>query len=50
LTSDELRDEGSLKMADWLDEAQEEWSKNATKTNLKNFPNVMTYVNYHNKL
>lgn len=50
LTSEGLREEGSLKMADWLDEAQKAWDNNATKTNLKNFPSVMSYVNYHNKL
>ncbi len=50
LTSAELRHNGYLKMANWLDEAQSQWSKFATKTNLKNFPTVMDYVNYHSKL
>jgi hypothetical protein len=50
LTSKDLRQEGRLKMANWLDEAQNQWSKHATKTNLKNFPMVMDYVNYRGKL
>jgi hypothetical protein len=50
LTSEELRQNGKLKMANWLDEAQEKWSEKATKTALKTFPRVMDYVNYHNKL
>lgn len=50
LTPEELRIAGKLKMANWFDEAQKEWLKNATKTNLKNFPNVLSYVNYRNKL
>ena len=50
LTSQELRQDGKLKMANWLDEAQEIWASKGTKTALKTFPNVMDYVNYHNKL
>jgi hypothetical protein len=50
LTSQELRQEGKLRMANWLDEAQEIWELKGTKTALKNFPRVMDYVNYHNKL
>lgn len=50
LTSEELRKRGKLKMANWLDEAQKAWEKNATKTSLKNFPEVMDRVNYHNLL
>jgi hypothetical protein len=50
LTSEELRKTGKLKMANWLDDAQKAWTANATNTSLKNFPNVMDYVNYHNKL
>jgi type I restriction-modification system DNA methylase subunit len=50
LSSKDLRRSGKLKMANWLDEAQKAWVKNATKTSLKNFPNAMDYVNYHGKL
>jgi hypothetical protein len=50
LTSDELRQNGKLKMANWLDKAQEKWTEKATKTALKTYPKVMDYVNYHNKL
>jgi len=50
LTSEDLKKQGKLKMANWLDEAQKAWKGNATKTSLKNFPNAMQYVNYHNKL
>ncbi|MGD0645681.1 MAG: hypothetical protein ABSA75_12320 [Candidatus Bathyarchaeia archaeon] len=50
LTPDELRRKGYLKLANWVDEAQGYWSKNATKTSLKNLPNVMDRVNYHNLL
>jgi SAM-dependent methyltransferase len=50
LTPDELRRKGYLKMANWVDEAQGYWSKTATKTSLKNLPNVMNRVNYHNLL
>jgi methylase of polypeptide subunit release factors len=49
-TSKDLRREGSLKMANWLEEAQKQWSGHATKTNLRNFPVVTDYVNYHGKL
>jgi hypothetical protein len=50
LTSQELRQDGKLKMANWLDGAQEIWTSKGTKTALKTFPRVMDYVNYHNKL
>jgi len=50
LTSEELRKGGKLKIAKWLDEAQEAWEKYATKTSRKNFPKVMDRVNYHNLL
>jgi len=50
MSLEDLRREGKLKMANWLDEAQNAWKKNATKTSLKNFPKPMEYVNYHNKL
>lgn len=50
LTPGDLRKDGNLKMANWLDEARNAWKKNATKTSLKNFPEPMRYMNYHNKL
>jgi len=50
LSSADLRKEGKLKMANWLDEARDAWKNNATSTSLKNFPEPMDYVNYHNKL
>lgn len=50
LTSEDLRKDGKLKMANWLDEAQKAWERNATKTSLKNLPKVMDRVNYHNLL
>lgn len=50
LSSSEMRRNGYLKMANWLDNAQDKWNKLATKTNLKNFHGVMDYVNYHGKL
>jgi hypothetical protein len=50
LTSGDLRKDGKLKMANWLDEARNVWKKNATKTSLRNFPEPMKYVDYHNKL
>jgi hypothetical protein len=46
----DLRKDGKLKMANWLDEAQNAWKKNATKTSLKNLPEPMDRVNYHNLL
>lgn len=49
-TSKDLRREGSLKIANWFDEAQNQWNRNATETSLKNFPNAMNRVNYHNLL
>jgi len=50
LTSTELRKDEAFKMADWLDNAQMAWEKNATEKNLKSYPKVMDYVNYNNKL
>jgi type I restriction-modification system DNA methylase subunit len=50
LSSSDLRKEGKLKMANWLDAAEEAWKKNATETSLKNFPIPMDRVNYHNGL
>jgi hypothetical protein len=49
-SSKELRKDGKLKMANWLDEAANAWRKHATKTSLKNFPEPMDRVNYHNGL
>lgn len=49
-SSKDLRQEGSLRMANWVDEAQAQWTENATETSLKNFPNAMDRVNYHNLL
>lgn len=50
LSPADLRKEGKLKMANWLDSAEEAWKKNATETSLKNFPRTMDRVNYHNGL
>jgi len=50
LSSKDLRKDGKLKMANWLDEAKDAWKKNATETSLKNFPQPMDRVNYHNGL
>ena len=50
LASSDLRKNGKLKMANWLEDAEKAWTVNATKTSLKNFPDAMDYVNYHNKL
>lgn len=50
LSSQDLRREGKLKIADWLDSAESAWTANATETSLKNFPNAMNRVNYHNGL
>jgi len=50
LSSRQLRKDGKLKMANWLDRAQNSWQENATEASIKNFPNSMDYVNYHNKL
>jgi len=50
LSSRQLKKDGKLKMANWLDRAQDLWQNNATETSAKNFPNPMDYVNYHNKL
>jgi ABC-type transport system involved in cytochrome c biogenesis ATPase subunit len=45
-----VEDYEKLKMANWLDAAEEAWKKNATETSLKNFPTPMDRVNYHNGL
>lgn len=50
LSSRDLRGCGNLKMANWLDEAQSAWKKNATETSIKNFPEPMDRVNYHELL
>jgi hypothetical protein len=50
LSSKDLRKDGKLKTANWLDEAESRWKDNATKTSLKNFPKPMDRVNYHNGL
>ena len=50
LSSQDLRREGKLKMADWLGSVESAWKKNATETSLKNFPKAMDRVNYHNGL
>ena len=49
-STQDLRNEGKLKMANWLDAAEAAWKQNATETSLKNFPKVMDRVNYHNGL
>lgn len=49
-TSVSLRRDGKLKMANWLDEAHNVWTSHATKTSIKNFPEPMDRVNYHNLL
>ncbi len=48
--SAELRKEGKLKMANWLTNCENAWKKNGTETSLKNLPNAMDRVNYHNLL
>jgi type I restriction-modification system DNA methylase subunit len=50
LLSQDLRKDGKLKMANWLDLTEAAWKENATETSLKNFPKVMDRVNYHNGL
>jgi hypothetical protein len=50
LSQKELRKDGKLQMANWLDETEKAWKKAATKTSLKNFPTSMDRVNYHNGL
>ena len=50
LFSQDLRKDGKLKMANWLDLTESAWKENATETSLKNFPRVMDRVNYHNGL
>jgi len=50
LSSKDLRNDGKLRMANWLDNADDAWKKNATRTSLKNFPQSMDRVNYHNGL
>lgn len=50
LSSQDLRREGKLKIADWLDSAESAWKANATETSFKNFPKAMDRVNYHNGL
>jgi len=50
LSSMDLRKDGKLKMANWLDEAESAWKKNATETSIKNFPRPMDRVNYHELL
>jgi len=47
LSQNDLRKEGKLKIANWLDKAESAWKKNATETSLKNFPEPMDRVNYH---
>ena len=50
VTSQELRRRRKLKMANWVDEAERVWKKNATRTSIKNFPKPMDRVNYYSLL
>ena len=50
LSLDDLRKNGKFDMANWLESAENVWEKNATKTSLKNFPNALDRLNYHNLL
>jgi hypothetical protein len=46
----ELRNRGYRHMADWVQLAQDMWEKNASKRSLMNFPRVVSWLNYMNKL
>ena len=50
LDVDALRRRGFTSMADWLEKAQEFWEKNATERSLRNYPRVISWLNYLNKL
>lgn len=50
LSSRDLKKDGKLRMANWVDEAEKAWKNNATETSLKNFPQPMDRVNYHSGL
>jgi len=49
-TSENLRSDRKFKTAEWLDNVQLSWQKNGTEKNLLNYPKIMEYVNYNNKL
>ncbi|MEM5766198.1 MAG: N-6 DNA methylase [Candidatus Aenigmatarchaeota archaeon] len=46
VTIDMLKREGSLGMAEWLQQAQNVWNKYATKKDKKNFPSVELSINH----
>ena len=50
LKSEELRNEGKFKVAEWLDNVELAWQQNGTEKNLKRCPTAIDYVNYNNKL
>jgi len=46
----ELRSRGFHHMADWVQAVQKIWEENATERSRKNFPRVVSWLNYMNKL
>jgi len=45
-----LRNEGYPKMARWLETAQRDWEKYATEKSKANYPRIVSYINFRNKL
>jgi len=45
-----LRNEGFTLMASWLERAQRMWEEHATERALKDYPRVIGWINYMNKL
>jgi hypothetical protein len=50
LDVDELRKRGYVLMADWLEKTQKIWEKKATKRSLTQYPRIISWINYMNKL
>lgn len=50
LDAPELRRRGFKCMADWIESAQRIWEETATERSITNFPRVVSWLNYMNKL
>lgn len=45
-----LRSRGFVHMADWLEKCQKLWEKKATSKSLNDYPRIVSWINYNNKL
>ncbi|MFN3621393.1 MAG: Eco57I restriction-modification methylase domain-containing protein, partial [Nitrososphaerales archaeon] len=50
LDVNELRSRGYMHMARWLENAQKHWEKNATERSLKDYPRIISWLDYRGKL